>query len=224
MPVPFRLGGGSGFYNNVPVSAPALSDNFETLLNEGRLPSRNMAPINTWATLNKQNLGLAGKNLFNQVVSNPGALRPENWSLMQQPGYDPMQSIGGHNFQAQQMIGAFTGQGINLQDDTGQVSLTPGGLTLNSVNNWSATLGPTGAAAQVGPFSVEGGWSGDKYIKGGFRFGGQPGMAPMNIKPISIVEPGINSYDTVDPTSDIQKLKEQTISNYQQQNPYWYRP
>ena len=215
MPVPFRLGGGSGFYNGVPVSAPALSDNFETLLNEGRLPSRNMAPINTWATLNKQNLGLAGKNLFNQVVSNPAALTP---------GYDSMQGIGGHNPQAQQMIGVLTGQGINLQDNTGQVSLTPGGLTLNSVNNWSATLGPTGAAAQVGPFSVEGGWSGDKYIKGGFRFNGQPDMAPINMKPISIVGPGINSYDMVDPASAVQKLKEQTISNYQQQNPYWYRP
>ena len=215
MPVPFRLGGGSGFYNGAAVSAPALSDNFETLLNEGRLPSRNMAPINTWATLNKQNLGLAGKNLFNQVVSNPVALTP---------GYDPMQGIGGHNPQAQQMIGAFTGQGINLQDDTGRVSLTPGGLTLNSVNNWSTTLRPTGAAAQVGPFSVEGGWSGDKYIKGGFRFGGQPSMAPMDMKPMSIVGPGMNSYDMVNPTSDVQKLKEQTISNYQQQNPYWYRP
>ena len=215
MPVPFRLGGGFGFYNGVPVSAPALSDKFETLLNEGRLPSNNMAPINTWATLNKKNLGLAGKGLFNQVVSNPVALTP---------GYDPMQGIGGHNPQAQQMISALTRQGINLQDDTGQVSLTPGGLTLNSVNNWSATLRPTGAAAQVGPFSVEGGWSGDKYIKGGFRFGGQPDMAPMDMKPISIVGPGMNSYDMFDPASDVQKLKEQTISNYQQQNPYWYRP
>lgn len=215
MPVPFRLGGGSGFYNSALVSAPALSSDFETLLNAGELPSRSRTPINTWSTLNKENLGLAGKGLFNQVVSNPAAFTP---------GYDPMQGIGGHRPEAQQLIGAMTGQGINLQDETGQVSLTPGGLTVNSVNNWSATLNPTGAGAKVGPFSVEGGWAGDKYIKGGFRFGGQPDMAPLDIKPISIVGPGMNSYDMVDPTSEVQKLKEQTISNYQQQNPYWYRP
>ena len=76
------------------------------------------------------------------------------------------------------MLGAFTGQGLSLADNTGMVSLTPGGLDIQSNQGWRAGFNPTGGSINVGPFGLQGTWAGDKSIQATINFGGRNQMIP----------------------------------------------
>lgn len=215
MPVPFRLGGGQGTYNGLPISVQGLTDSFEDVLNEGRLKSQPMVDFNRLQPFTKQGVSNAFQNLLNDVTSNPASLTP---------GYDPMSGNGGHHTKAQQLIGAFTGGGLNFADETGTVSITPGGMNVRSNKGWSAGFNPMGGNINVGPFGIQGTWAGDKSIQAtvnlGEKTGVMPGMFPPNISQFlegSQVDSS-NQYGPV-PVSPARKLMEQQTEDYIQRNP-----
>ena len=214
MPVPFRLAGGFGMYKGQPVSYPVLTDDFENVLNECRLKSAPM-DYGSYKPFTKEGASAAFQGLLNDVTSNPASLTP---------GYDPVMGGTGYNPEVQQVMNAFTGQGLNFQDDTGRVSLSPGGLTVQSNKGWGATINPVSAGINVGPFALEGGWGGDKYIKGSFQFGNRNMGMPGGMNPISITGLGMNSSNAPEPLSEVQLLREKMLSDYQKNNPEWYRP
>jgi len=210
MPVPFRLGGGQGFYNGVAVSANPLTDNFETLLNEGRLKV-NSVDYNTWQPTTKQGVGGAFQNLINDVSNNYERFTP---------GYNALTREGGHDPRAKQLINAFTGQGLNFADDTGAVSLTPGGLNLQSKQGWSAGFNPMGGNINVGSFGLQGTWAGDKSIQATVNLGQKNQLVP------GVLPPGINEFlnpnqvtETQYPLSTARQLMEEQTEDYIKRNP-----
>jgi len=212
MPVPFKIGGGSGFYQGASVVYPSVPNDFENVLNEGRLKSAPM-DYKQFKPFTKEAAGQAFQGLLNAITSNPVAFTP---------GYNPTTGVTGYNPEVQQVMNAFTGKGLNFQDDTGVVSLTPGGLTVQSKKGFGATINPISAGINAGPFALEGGWQGDKYIKASVNLGNKNQNIPMGMKPISII--GLDSYDAQQPLSEVQLLREKTLNEYQKNNPYWYRP
>jgi len=136
------------------------SRDFKDEINPG-INLRQTNPLG-WQEINKDNIGAAFQGLLNTVTANPAQYTP---------GYDPMSGQGGHHPGAQQLIGAFTGEGIGLADDTGSVQLTPGGLNLRSNKGWSAGFNPMGGNINVGPVGIKGTWAGDKSIQATFNFG-----------------------------------------------------
>jgi len=103
-------------------------------------------------------------------------------------------------------FGALLNRGsMEFKDDTGSVNLNP----------------MTGQFGLMGNnFGLNAGVA-DPSIEARFRFGAKPQMMqPSN----SILGPGGDSYDVVSPLSPAQQLREETIYNYQQTNPQWYRP
>ena len=214
MPVPFKIGGGGGFYQDAPVFYPSVPNDFENVLNEGRLKSAPM-DYKQFKPFTKEAAGQAFQGLLNTFTSNPVAFTP---------GYNPMTGGTGYNPEVQQVMNAFTGRGLNFQDDTGVVSLTPGGLTVQSNKGFGATINPVSAGVNVGPFALEGGWQGDKYIKASVNLGNKNQNIPMGMKPVSMIGPGLDSYDVQEPLSEVQLLREKMLNDYQKDNPYWYRP
>lgn len=217
MPVPFKIGGGGGIYQGAPVFYPSVPNDFENVLNEGRLKSAPM-DYKQFKPFTKEAAGQAFQGLLNTFTNNPVAFTP---------GYNPMIGGTGYNPEVQQVMNAFTGRGLTLKDDTGVVSLTPGGLTVQSNKGWGATVNPISAGVNVGPFGLEGGWQGDKYIKGSINLGNKDRLGGMNMGQMGpIVIEGLDDPNKmfVRELSDVQKLKEQTINDYQKNNPYWYRP
>ena len=202
MPVPFRLGGGSGFYNGIPIQTSGLSDAFENLLNEGRLKNTSFN-YNSLQPVNQQGVGTVFQNLLNDVTSNPARLTP---------GYNPSFGQTGYTPETQQLINAFRGQGLNFSDDTGSVSLTRGGIGLRSKNGWNASVNPQGGELNVGPLGIQGTWAGDKSIQATFALGQHnaqiPGMYPPMMS--QFVSPEFNKPD-VYPMSDTDK---QTVEKY----------
>jgi hypothetical protein len=220
MPVPFRLGGGQGTYQGQSYSFGNLSDSFEDLLNEGRLKSQPMVDFNRLQPLTKQGVGNAFQNLLNDVSSNPASLTP---------GYDPVSNTGGHHPNAQQLLGAFTGGGLNFADETGTVSLVPGGMNVRSNKGWSAGVNPIGGNINVGPFGLQGTWAGDKSVQATVNIGRKneliPGMFPPGVSEFigqQQVEPS-NIYGPV-PLSAGRALMEQQTEDYIRRNPnYLYQ-
>lgn len=195
------------------------SRDFKDEINPG-INLRQTNPLG-WQKINKDNIGAAFQGLLNTVTANPAQYTP---------GYDPMLDQGGHHPGAKQLIGAFTGQGINLTDDTGSVQLTPGGLNLQSNKGWSAGFNPMGGNINVGPVGIQGTWADDKSIQATFNLGTPKeqriGNTMMNMmKPVDIYGPGGNvTYEVQSPLNEAQKLRDQMLYEYEQKNPYYYRP
>jgi hypothetical protein len=61
----------------------------------------------------------------------------------------------------------------------------------------------------------------DPSIEARFRFGAKPQVMQQSN---AILGPGGDTYDVMSPLSPAQQLREETIYNYQQSNPQWYRP
>jgi hypothetical protein len=213
MPIPMQLVG-KGF-----VPPGYGSRDFKDEINPG-INLRQTNPLG-WQEINKDNIGAAFQGLLNTVTANPAQYTP---------GYDPMSGQGGHHPGAKQLIDAFTGQGINLRDDTGSVQLTPGGLNIQSNKGWSAGFNPTGGNINVGPVGIQGTWAGDKSIQATFSLGTpkeqRMGNTMMNMmKPVDIHGPGGNvTYEVQSPLNEAQKLRDQMLYEYEQKNPYYYRP
>jgi hypothetical protein len=115
-----------------------------------------------WQTINKSNIGASFQNLLNETTSNPARFTP---------GYRPYTS--GHHQTADQLLGIFNkgGPSIGLEDETGTVQLTPGGLNLQSNKGWSAGFNAKGGNVNVGPVGIQGTWGDDKSIQATFNFG-----------------------------------------------------
>lgn len=208
MPIPMQLAG----ERFVPPGYG--SRDFKDEINPG-INLRQTNPLG-WQEINKDNIGAAFQGLLNTVTANPAQYTP---------GYDPMLEQGGHHPGAKQLIGAFTGQGIRLTDDTGSVQLTPGGLNLRSNKGWSAGFNPVGGNINVGPFGIQGTWAGDKSIQATVNLGKPkeltdgfmtPPMMQEFLNPMQeqVKAPGISAGR--------QLMLEQT-DDYLRRNPYGYR-
>ena len=94
---------------------------------------------------------------------------------------------------------------LEFKDDTGSVNLNP--LT--------------------GEFGVMGNTFGlnigviDPSIQARFRFGAKPQPIKTSNQ---FLGPGGDKYRVESPLTPAQQLREETIYNYQQSNPHWYRP
>jgi len=218
MAIPFRLSGGTGKYEDVQYTVPSLTTNdFENVLNEGRLKV-NPVDYNTWQPTTKQGVGAAFQNLLNNVSNNYQSFTP---------GYNAFTGEGGHDPRAKQLIGAFTGQGLNFADDTGAVSLTPGGLNVQSRQGWSAGFNPMGGNINIGSFGLQGTWAGDKSIQATVNFGKPKDIFnDLEYKPINIHGPGGNvQYGVESNLTPAQLLRDEVLYKYQQTNPdTWYKP
>jgi hypothetical protein len=165
----------------------------------------------------------AFQTLLNQATSNPARYTP---------GYNPMTNKGGHHPIANQLLGVFdkSGPNIGFADDTGSVQLTPGGLNVQSNKGWSAGFNPMGGNVNVGPVGVQGTWAGDKSIQATFSLGSpkeqRMGNTMMNMmKPVDIHGPGGNvTYEVQSPLNEAQRLRDQMLYEYEQKDPYYYRP
>ena len=187
MPIPMQLAG-KGF-----VPPGYGSRDFKDEINPG-INLRKTNPLG-WQELNKDNIGAAFQGLLNTVTANPAQYTP-NFSTVfaGQPKINaPVgTSVGtsvvnglpgnmgglpgnmggfGHSQEAERLLGALTKGSINLQDETGMVSLSPGGINVMSRKGWSAGVNPYGANLNVGPVGIQGTWADDKSIQATFNFG-----------------------------------------------------
>jgi len=175
-----------------------------------------------WQTINKQNLGNAFQNLLNQITVNPASHKQNMQrftdALNGKPVVEPMfnpddlkgkaignvfgvlndQTNSGHNPDADRLLNALQTGAINVADETGTVSLTPGGLQVASRNGWQAGFNPYGGNINIGPFGIQGTWAGDKSIQATVNFGkNQNDMTDMPIMMNEFITPTIrepNSY------------------------------
>ena len=208
MPIPMQLTG-KGF-----VPPGYGSRDFKDEINPG-INLRQTNPLG-WQELNKNNIGAAFQGLLNTVTANPAQYTP---------GYDPMLDQGGHHPGAKQLIGAFTGQGISLTDDTGNVQLTPGGLNIQSNKGWSAGFNPTGGNINVGPVGIQGTWAGDKSIQATVNLGRPKEFSGVFMTPPMMQEflkPAQKPVVQTGPSAGRQLMLEQT-DEYLRRNPYGYR-
>jgi hypothetical protein len=94
---------------------------------------------------------------------------------------------------------------MEFKDDTGSVNLNPMTGQFGVMgNNFGLNVGVN-----------------DPSIEARFRFGAKPQVMQQSN---AILGPGGDTYDVVSPLSPAQQLREETIYNYQQSNPQWYRP
>ena len=209
MPVPFKIGGGQGFYNGQPVFSPGVEDYYESFINEGRLKNQ---PLNyqNFKPFTKEGASAAFQNFFNEVTSDPVRFTP---------GYSPLAGGTGYKQEAQQLMNAFLGRGINLQDDTGSVSLTPGGIGVRSNKGWGASVNPYGGEINIGPVGIQGTWAGDKSIQATVNLGNKPmqipGVYPENIS--NFLYPQMNEPASL--TSPARALMEEQTEDYTRRNP-----
>ena len=186
MPSPFNLSqmvqaGPQGFGGMPPYPKTFGAARIDQALLEPINPGAGLsrAESTVGMPLNKANVGAAFQGLLNQVTRDPAAFTP---------GYDPQMPTTGHSPQAAQLINAFTTGRITGSDETGSVSVGPGGFNVQSANRWSAGLGtggltfdsgkgfsgrvnPQGAGINVGPVGVQGTWAGDKSIQANINLG-----------------------------------------------------
>lgn len=94
---------------------------------------------------------------------------------------------------------------MEFKDDTGSVNLNP----------MTGQLGVMGNS-----FGLNVGIK-DPSIEARFRFGAKPQTFQQGNE---VLGPGNNTYDVTPLLSPAQQLREETIYNYQQSNPQWYRP
>lgn len=172
-----------------------------------------------WQTFSKENAGAAFQNLLNTVSANPARYTP---------GYNDMTGGSGHSPVANQLLGLFDkgGPNIGFADETGSVQLTPGGLNLQSNKGWSAGVNPIGGNINIGPVGIQGTWAGDKSIQATFNLGTPKEQRIDNtMKPIEIHGLGGNvTYGVESPLSAGQRLRDEMLYEYEQKNPYYYRP
>jgi len=179
MPVPFKIGGGQGFYNGQIVFAPGLQDDYESFVNEGRLKSNSLSYEN-FKPFTKQNASAAFQNFLDQVSpdlnQNAQTIEAYRNALAGETKTTPiagalMQSISTNKGQPsnvqmmQQLIDGLTNKGLVFEDETGLVELTPGGINLKSNRGWSAGINPLGGEVNIGPIGIQGTWAGDKSIQ-----------------------------------------------------------
>jgi hypothetical protein len=154
----------------------------------------------------------------------------------------------GHSPQAAQLINAFTTGRITGSDETGSVSVGPGGFNIQSANGWNAGLGtggltvdsgkgfsarvnPQGAAVNFGPVGVQGTWAGDKSIEANINLGrdkmsamgmGMPRFMSEFMTPGSQF-PSQELFDATGniPQSEARRLMEQQTDEYAARNPYY---
>jgi hypothetical protein len=94
---------------------------------------------------------------------------------------------------------------LQFKDDTGTVSLNPSSGQLELMGkNFGIGIGARDPSAQLL-----------------FKFGGNP----VDVTPSqSVIGYGGDRYDVQSPLSPAQQLRDEAVYNYQQSNPYWYRP
>lgn len=170
--------------------------NFKDEINPG-INLRKTNPLG-WQEINKDNIGAAFQGLLNTVTSNPAQFTPNSSTIFAgQPKINapvganvtnglpgnmgvPFGNMGGlpgnmggfgHSQEAERLLGALTKGSINLQDETGMVSLSPGAINVMSRKGWSAGVNPYGANLNVGPVGIQGTWADDKSIQATFNFG-----------------------------------------------------
>lgn len=176
--------GGFGAPYPTTFGAPKFDPELMKGINLNKNLSRSSSNAGDWQTLNKENLGAAFQNLLNRVTANPAEFTP-NYSMI--PGDQPKAgaSVGagvagglqgelgssGHSPEADRLLRALSTGSINLMDETGAVSLSPGGINMMSPKGWSAGLNPYGANVNVGPFGLQGTWAGDKSIQATVNLG-----------------------------------------------------
>lgn len=214
---------GKGFVPSNPFGQMAGQYYGARDLTDGINPGVNLRQTNPlgWQEINKDNIGAAFQGLLNTVTANPA---------QHTPGYTP--NTSGHHRTADQLLGLFNqgGPSIGLKDDTGSVQLTPGGLNVQSNKGWSAGFNPMGGNINIGPVGIQGTWADDKSIQATFSFGTpkeqRMGNTMMNMmKPVDIHGPGGNvTYEVQSPLNEAQKLRDQMLYEYEQKNPYYYRP
>jgi hypothetical protein len=246
MPSPFNLSqmvqaGPQGFGGMPPYPKTFGAARIDQALLEPINPGAGLsrAESTVGMPLNKANVGAAFQGLLNQVTRDPAAFTP---------GYDPQTPTTGHSPQAAQLINAFTTGRITGSDETGSVSVGPGGFNIQSANGWNAGLGtggltvdsgkgfsarvnPQGAAVNFGSVGVQGTWAGDKSIEANINLGrdkmsamgmGMPRFMSEFMTPGSQF-PSQELFDvTVNiPQSEARRLMEQQTDEYAARNPYY---
>jgi len=125
----------------------------------GSVPSPSFGWLNWDPTTPRSvstDLGGGFQKILNQVTSNPAVFTP---------GYDPMKGMSGHAEPFGQLLNVINTKTLTGADDTGAVSIGPGGINLQSKNGWSGHINPQGAGINFGPVGVQGTWAGDKSIQ-----------------------------------------------------------
>ncbi len=174
---------------------------------------------------------LAGKT----PVAIPGVATPQLFGLVDAPSVG---ADGPDNKQmTQQLLNAFSNEGLSFSDQTGRVTLTPGGMNIVSPRGWSAGVNPMGGEVTVGPVGLRGTWSGDKSIEATFNFRPQtiqPRMKDSFLTPEPVEEseypyygfgleqnkpPGMHGPTVDIPLSAGRQLMEQQTEEYMRRNP-----
>lgn len=102
---------------------------------------------------------------------------------------------------AKSILGLLTEGSLALNDDTGNVQLTPGGINVRSNDGWNVGLNALGKSASlgVGPFNLEGSMGMNPFIKANVDFSAP--KLPFNYtSPEQQLDKQLNQF------SDIKKL------------------
>jgi len=184
--------------------------------------------------LNKDNVGAAFQGLLNQVTRDPAVFTP---------GYNPQMPTTGHSPQGTDLIQALSTGRLTGADETGMVSVGPGGFDIQSANGWSAGLGaggltfdsgkgfsgrvnPQGAGINVGPVGVQGTWAGDKSIQANVNLGRDKmsfmgmGMPRFMSEFMTPTQEMFGAMDST-PQSEARRLMEQQTEEYAARNPLY---
>jgi hypothetical protein len=229
----FGAGGFGGPYPTT-FGAPKFDPELMKGINLNKNLSRSSSNASSWQTLNKKNLGAAFQNLLNQVTANPAEFTP-NYSMI--PGGQPKAgaSVGasvagglpgelggsGHSPEANRLLRALSTGSIDLVDETGSVSLSPGGINVMSPKGWSAGINPYGANVNIGPFGIQGTWGGDKSIQATLNLGrSRNDMDGLMTLPMAgeFLNPMETPVVPAGPSVARQLMEEQT-ENYIRRNP-----
>lgn len=213
--------GAGGFGSPYPQTfgAPKFDPELMKGINLNKNLSRSSSNASDWQTLNKENIGAAFQNLLNQVTANPSQFTPVGTSN----AGGLLGSLGGsgHSPEADRLLRALSTGSINLADETGSVSLSPGGINVKSRKGWSAGVNPYGANLNVGPFGLQGTWGGDKSIQATVNLGrSRDGMDGLMDPPMmgSFLGPIENPVLPTGPSAARQLMEEQT-EDYIRRNP-----
>jgi hypothetical protein len=218
--------------------APKFDPELMKGINLNKNLSRSSSNAGDWKTLNKENLGTAFQNLLNQVTANPAEFTP-NYSMIPegQPKSGASAGAGvvgglpgelngsGHSPEADRLLRALSTGSIDLVDETGSVSLSPGSINVMSPKGWSAGINPYGANVNVGPFGIQGTWGGDKSIQATVNLGkSRDGMDSLMTPPMvgEFLNPMKAPVVPTGLSAGRQLMLEQT-DEYLRRNPYGYR-
>ncbi len=143
-------------------------------------------------------------------------------------------TVGSQDFShgpAQSLLNTLQTGTVSLSDQTGKVSIAPGGaFNLNDNSGFGLTLSPQTSSAGVSfgganrNLSFEGSWGPDKSVQMRYRAGQLPIPFDTDLSARRAVEAAIPEQKETSPDLSPKEFLAKQIEEYQRKDPNWFRP